>query len=77
MISEKLKIVNNLEDYVLRKEAVSEKLRDEINTNRGRLSKVESDLSQILERSNNFSICNEDTVDYFRQVYLKFDNVMK
>lgn len=76
-ISEKLKIVNNLEDYVSKKETDVERLMDEVNTSRGRLSKVESDLSEILERSENCSIHNEGTVVYFRQLYLKLDNLTK
>lgn len=76
-ISEKLKIVKNLEDYVSRKEAVGERLMDEVRTNRGRVSKVESDLSEILGRSENCSIRNEGTVVYFRQLYLKLDNLTK
>lgn len=76
-ISEKLKIMNNLEDYVSRKEAVGERLMEEVNTSRGRLSKIESDLSEILERSEKCSISNESTMAHFMNLYLKLDNVVK
>lgn len=70
-------MVNNLEDYVSRKEAMGERFMDEVNTNREKLSKIESDLSEILKRSENCSIRNEDTVAYFRQLYFKLDNLIK
>ena len=76
-VSQKLKIMKNLEDYALRKEAVVERLGDEVNMSRERLSKIESNLSEILERSENCSIHNEGTLAHVRQLYLKLDNLIK